>query len=172
MECKQGKKEEVQDRGDVKPAEHGDGKRTCKFLRPLIGRLSLPRKLGLYTLAVEEDKPPSANQKGNAVNPEQKPANHLHALRRQSRRKRIGRELREKCNRDPDEAEKDRKATPNQNGDARPVAKINESNAGCHTEEGQTDQKALSPHREGSHRRRKFGGGVRQLDKQQSERCD
>src|SRR6266550_1913397 len=150
MECKQGKKEEVQDRGDVKPGEHGDGKRTYKFPRPLIGRLSLPRKLGLYTLAVEEDKPPNTNPKGNAVNPEQKPANHLHALRRQSRRTRIWRELREKCNRDPDEAEKDRKATSNQDEDARPVARINESNAGRHTEEGQPDQKALSPNGEGS----------------------
>ncbi len=97
---------------------------------------------------------------------------HLHALRRQSRRTRIWRKLREKCNRDPDEAEKDRKATPNQDGDARPVAKINESNAGCHTEEGQTDQEALSPNGEGSHRRRKFRGGARQLDKQQTEQCD
>ena len=80
--------------------------------------------------------------------------------------------LREKCNRDPYEPEKDRKATPNQVGDARPVVKINESNAGCHTEEGQTDRKPLSPKGQGSHGRRKFGDGARQLDKQQTEPCD
>jgi len=50
---------------------------------------------------------------------------------------------------------------------ARPVAKIKESNAGGDTEEGQTDHKALSGKPEGSYRRRKFRGSAGQLDKQQ-----
>src|SRR5260370_20447507 len=173
MERKQGKKEEIQDRSDVKPGEHSDGERACGFPRKIwIDRSSRARKLRLDALAVEEDKPPNTNQKGNAVSHEQNPTNRLHALRRQRRRTRTWRKLREKCNRYPDDAEKDRKATPNQDGNARPVAKIKESNAGRDTEEGQTDHKALSGKPEGSHRRRKFGGSPGQLDKQQREQCD
>src|SRR2546425_5492258 len=34
-----GKEEQVQDRSDVKPGQHGDGERTCRFLRQTwIGR--------------------------------------------------------------------------------------------------------------------------------------
>src|SRR5713101_6447944 len=90
----------------------------------------------------------------------------LQALRRQSRRIRIRGKLREKCNRNPDEAKKDRKATPNQKRNARPVAKIKESNAGRDSEEGHTDHKARSAERECSRKRRKFGGSAGQLDHQ------
>src|SRR5216683_1863208 len=168
MERKQGKQEELPDRSDAKPGEHSDGQRASRLLRQAwVGGYSRARKLRLDALAVEENKPPNTNQKGNAVSHEQNPTNRLHALRRQSRRTRTWRKLREKCNGDPDDGEKDRKATPNQDGNARPVAKIKESNAGGDTEEGQTDHKALSGKPEGSYRRRKFRGSAGQLDKQQ-----
>src|SRR6266436_7236873 len=81
MEWKQGKKDEVQDRSDVKPGEHGDGERACGFSwQALIGRLSLARKLRLDRLTVEENKPPDADQKRHAVDDEDNPAERLHAL--------------------------------------------------------------------------------------------
>src|SRR5260370_22563923 len=130
------------------------------------------RQLCPDRLAVEKNEPPNTNHKGNAINHEQDPANHLQALRRQSRRIRIRGKLREKCNRNPDEAKKDRKATPTQKRNARPVAKIKESNAGRDSEEGRTEHKALQAKHECSRRRRKFGGSAGQLDHQHSEKCD
>src|SRR3989442_5958888 len=63
MEWKKGKEEQVQDRSDVKPGQHGDGERACRFLRQTwIGRSCRAPELCLDALAVEEHQPPDANE--------------------------------------------------------------------------------------------------------------
>src|SRR6266478_2918856 len=113
MEWKQGKKDEVQDRSDVNPGEHGDGERACGFSwQALIGRLSLARKLRLDRLTVEENEPPEADQKRHAVDDEDNPAERLHALGWQIGGVRSWRKRHQKRNGDPNDTEKNRQASP------------------------------------------------------------
>src|SRR5258708_3894657 len=69
-------------------------------------------------------------------------------------------------------AGKNQHASPYQNGDARPIAKIDQPNACGDTEEGETHHKTLGSQYSVSHKWGDFGGSARQLDQQECEKSE
>src|SRR5713226_6103007 len=159
MEGKEGQEEQVQNRSDVKPGEHGDGKGASRLLcLTWPGGSCSGCKLCLNGFAVEKNQPPDYDNQWQAIEEQENPTNCLHTVRGQVRDTLRWNKGNEEDYGNPDRAEKDAKSAPNQRRDPCPISQKDKPDPRRDAEDCQAHHEPQRGQHGASHKRLGFHG--------------